>query len=52
MGETSTRACEKYLVSDWDLRDEIAHDKAANPRGTGKAWQLDVIARKRASSFV
>jgi hypothetical protein len=31
MGETSTRACEKYLVSDWDLRDEIVHDKAANP---------------------
>jgi hypothetical protein len=51
MGETSTRGCEKYLVSDWDLRDEIVDDKAAN-RGTRKAWQLDVIARQRAYSFV
>jgi hypothetical protein len=59
MGETSTRACEitleqrdRDLKRDRDLRDEVVHDKAANPRGTRKAWQLDVIARKRASSFV
>ena len=40
MGETSTRACEitleqrdRDLKRDWDLRDEVVHDKAANPRG-------------------